>query len=186
MDLAYQTIETAGAKPRSASTALQLSAVFGPVGLLYVSAPGALIIAITALFIGGVSWLAALAFAWCASMIWSLVCVGPANLHIERSRGLASPGVLQGEAPSAAPGTSCQQQEVRHRLGAPDGDEERVGDGQTWTYALSSAPLTPETLLAFASLFPRASGDDARAALSVRFGADGRIEAIALRTGEDC
>lgn len=184
MDLAYQTIETAGAKPRSASTALQLSAVFGPVGLLYVSAPGALIIAITALFIGGVSWLAAFAFAWCASMIWSLVCVGPANLHIERSRGLASSGALQGEAPSASPGTPCPQQEVRHRLGAPDSDEERCG-GQTWTYALSSAQLTPETLLAFASLFPRASGDDASAALSVRFGADGQIEAIALRTGED-
>jgi len=71
-----------GPKKKSMVVALILTFLFGPLGLLYATVPGALILLVLTLVIGFFTLGLGFIVGWLASMIWAAVSVNSYNSKI--------------------------------------------------------------------------------------------------------
>lgn len=71
-----------GPKKKSMAVALILTFLFGPLGLLYATVPGALILLVLTLVIGFFTLGIGFIVGWLASMIWAAVSVNSYNAKL--------------------------------------------------------------------------------------------------------
>lgn len=74
-------------KKKSMVAALLLTFFFGPLGLLYATVPGALILLVLTVIIGFFTLGIGFILGWLASMIWAAVAVSSSNSKITSALG---------------------------------------------------------------------------------------------------
>jgi len=74
-------------KEKSMVVALILTFLFGPLGLLYATVPGALILLVLTIVIGFFTLGIGFIVGWLASMIWAVISVNSNNSKIKRTLG---------------------------------------------------------------------------------------------------
>ena len=74
-------------KEKSMVVALILTFLFGPLGLLYATVPGALILLVLTIIIGFFTLGIGFIVGWLASMIWAVISVNSNNSKIKSALG---------------------------------------------------------------------------------------------------
>ena len=87
---------------KSVAFAFLLTFVFGPLGLLYASVPGALFMMVVAIFLGVVTFGLALIPVWLGSIIWAVVAVNRSNKRLFALHGVSGAGTGDISAPRPA------------------------------------------------------------------------------------
>lgn len=97
-----QTVVVVG-KQKSVGTAFLLAFLFGPLGLLYASVVGGIVMFFLAILIGIVTFGFGLIFVWIGCIIWAVVAAGNANKNMVTGAGLNINTSFSGQQPSTPP-----------------------------------------------------------------------------------
>ena len=94
----HQTIVVVG-KQKSVGTAFALAFFFGPLGLLYASVTGGVVMFFVTIIIGFITFGFGIIFTWIGCIIWAVVAAGNANKNMTTGAGLNINNNFSGQQP---------------------------------------------------------------------------------------
>jgi len=106
-------------KAKSVGVAFLLAFLFGPLGLLYASVTGGIVMFIAGVIIGIVTIGIGLIFVWVACIIWAVVAADSANKKLRNQTGMGINMNLSGPPVPTEQGTHVPQGPVGPRVDVP-------------------------------------------------------------------